>query len=54
MKTLYFVSNNLVSNINVVYSKSTTFNEVREKTMLSPKGEETAKNLCNLDSLSNV
>lgn len=54
MKTLYFVSNNLVSNINVVYPNTTTFNEVREKTMLSPKGEEIAKSLSNIDLLSNV
>lgn len=54
MKTLYFVSNNLVSNVNVIYSKTTTFNEVREKTMLSPKGEELAKSLGLLEELSNA
>lgn len=54
MKTIYFVSNNLVSNINVVYPKSTTFNEVRKNTMLSSKGEEEAKKLCNLNALSNI
>lgn len=54
MKTIYFVSNNLVSNINVVYPKSTIFNEVRKNTMLSSKGEEEAKKLCNLNILSNI
>jgi len=54
LKTIYFVSNNLVSNINVIYPKKTTFNDVRKQTMLSPKGEEAAKSLCNLKDLNVV
>lgn len=51
MKTLYFISNNLVSNVNVIYPKTTTFNEVREKTMLSSKGEESAKKIGSFKNL---
>ena len=54
MKTLYFVSNNLVSNVNVIYPKTTTFNEIREKTMLSPKGEELASKISLLEEFSAV
>lgn len=54
MKTIYFVSNNLVSNVNVIYPRTITFNEVRKNTMLSPKGEEVAKSLCGLKELSNI
>lgn len=54
MKTFYFISNNLVSNINVIYEKNTTFKEVREKTMLSSKGEDLAKKLSSLEILNNI
>jgi 2,3-bisphosphoglycerate-dependent phosphoglycerate mutase len=54
MKTIYFLSNNLVSNVNIIYPKNTTFNEVREKTMLSIKGEETAKKIAENKELSNI
>ena len=54
MKHIYFVSNNMVSRVHVIYPKSTTFNEVREKTMLSSKGEENAKSLSNLEKLNKV
>ncbi len=52
MKTLYFISNNMVSNINVVYPKHVTFNKIRERTMLSIRGEELAKSIANLDIFS--
>ncbi len=45
MKTIYFLSNNLMSPTNIIYPKETTFNEARAKTPLSTKGEEVAKNL---------
>lgn len=45
MKTLYFVSNNLMSGVNVIYPRTTSFKELREKTLLSSKGEEIARNL---------
>ncbi len=54
MKTVYFLSNNLMSRVNVIYPKTTTFNEVREKTMLSTKGEEVAKNLVKDKNLASV
>lgn len=54
MKKIYFVSNNLMSKIKVLYSKETTFNEVREKTMLNSKGEEKAKSLLNIKELENI
>lgn len=54
MKTIYFISNNLVSNINIIYPKTTSFNEVREKTMLSSKGEELAKKISTLDIFENI
>lgn len=54
MKTFYFISNNLVSNINVVYPKNATFNEVREKTMLSSKGEELAKKISSFEILNSI
>ncbi len=54
MKKLYFVSNNSVSRVNIIYPKSTTFNEVREKTMLSKKGVEKAISLVTLKNLEKV
>lgn len=54
MKHIYFVSNNMVSRANVIYPKETTFNEVREKTMLSFKGEELARNLVKNETLSKI
>lgn len=54
MKHIYFVSNNRVSRANVIHSKETTFNEVREKTMLSVKGEEIAKALPKMKALEKV
>lgn len=54
MKHLYFVSNNLVSRLNVVYPKTTTFKEARERTMLSKKGENSAIALCTMNVLSKV
>lgn len=54
MKTIYFISNNLLSNIHVVYPKEVTFKEAREKTMLGVKGEELAKSLSNVEELTDV
>lgn len=54
MKHIYFVSNNMVSRVNVIYPKTTTFNEVREKTMLSTQGEANAKSLSKLEKLNTV
>lgn len=54
MKHIYFVSNNMVSRANVIYPKETTFNEVREKTMLSFKGEELARNLVKNEELNKI
>lgn len=54
MKHLYFVSNNLVSKINVVHPKTTTYKEAREMTMLSSKGEDNALNLLGLEVLDNI
>lgn len=54
MKHLYFVSNNLVSQINVIHPKETTFKEAREQTVLSAKGEEKAISLTNLKILDGI
>lgn len=54
MKHLYFVSNNLVSRLQVVHPKETTYKEAREKTMLSKKGEESAMALTNLEVLDKI
>ena len=54
MKTIYFISNNLVSNLEIIYPESVKFKEIREKTMLSTKGENLARSLCDLDFLSNI
>ena len=54
MKHIYLVSNNMVSRANVIYPKETTFNEVREKTMLSFKGEELARNLVKNENLAKI
>lgn len=45
MKRIYFLSNNLVSGVNIVYPKNMTFNDARKKTMLSNKGLEKANAL---------
>jgi broad specificity phosphatase PhoE len=54
MKTIYFLSNNLISNVNIIYPKDTTFNEVREKTMLSIKGEEILTDIMKNKELTNI
>lgn len=54
MKHLYFVSNNFVSKVNVIYSKETTFKNARERTMLSKKGEDAAMSLLNMKVLDSV
>ena len=54
MKHLYFISNNLVSKANVIYPKSTTFNTVRERTMLNSKGEMKAVALTKYKVLDSV
>ena len=54
MKTIYFISNNLVSNLDITYPKFVSFKEIREKTMLSIKGEEQAKSLCAIEFLNNI
>lgn len=54
MKHLYFISNNLVSKANVIYPKSTTFNTVREKTMLNSKGEMKAVALTKYKALDAI
>lgn len=54
MKHLYFVSNNLVSKVNVIYLKETTFKSAREKTMLSKKGEENAISLTKMKVLEGI
>lgn len=54
MKTLYFISNNLMSRASVVYPKTTSFQEAREKTMLSIEGEELAKKISTNKELSNI
>ena len=45
MKHIYFISNNLMSPLKVVYPKETSFEEARKQTILSVKGEELAKSL---------
>ncbi len=54
MKHLYFISNNLMSQLKVVYPKETTFESAREKTMLSSEGEELAKSLVLKKELENI
>lgn len=54
MKHLYFVSNNLVSKINVIHPKDTTFKSAREKTMLSIKGEDNAISLTKIKVLNDI
>jgi 2,3-bisphosphoglycerate-dependent phosphoglycerate mutase len=54
MKNIYLLSNNLVSNVNVIYPNDTTFNDAREKTMLSLTGEEIARKISNTDYFSNT
>lgn len=54
MKTLYFISNNLISPASVIYPKNTTFPEIREKTMLSTEGEDLAKKLVLRDDFSAI
>lgn len=54
MKHLYFVSNNLVSKVNVIHLKETTFKSAREKTMLSKKGEENAISLTKMKVLEGI
>lgn len=54
MKHLYFVSNNLVSKLNVIYPKEVTFKEAREQTMLSKKGEENAVSLTKMKALESI
>lgn len=54
MKHIFLVSNNLMSKVNVVYPKETTFNEVREKTMLSKKGEDKASDLLKVKELKEI
>ncbi len=54
MKHLYFISNNLVSKANVIYPKSTTFNTVRERTMLNSKGEMKAVALTKYKVLDDI
>ena len=51
MQTIYFISNNMVSNVRVIFPKGVSFNKIREKTMLSLKGEVLAKSLSKLDFL---
>lgn len=54
MKSLYFISNNLISPASVVYPKSMTFYETREKMMLSLEGENLAKSLCSIKDLASI
>ena len=54
MKHLYFVSNNLVSPISVIYPKQVTFKEAREQTLLSEKGEEIARTLPSMKMLEGI
>lgn len=54
MKHLYFVSNNLVSKVNIIHPKKTTFKSAREKTMLSKKGEENAQTLAQMKVLKDI
>lgn len=54
MKTLYFISNNLISPASVIYPKSTTFHETREKMMLSLDGENLAESLCSIKDLASI
>ncbi len=54
MKHLYFVSNNLVSRLNVVHPKETTYKEAREKTVLSKKGEDNAIALMRMEVLDKI
>lgn len=54
MKHLYFVSNNLISNLRVVYPKDTSFKSVREQAILSSEGEEKAKELTQLKILEKI
>ncbi len=54
MKHLYFVSNNLMTKLRVVYPKHTTFKQLREQTVLSVEGEEKAKSLTHIKDLENI
>lgn len=54
MKRIYFVSNNLMSSLTIKYPKEKTLNEIREKTMLSKKGDLKALKLLNLKDLEDV
>lgn len=54
MKHLYFVSNNLMSKLKVVYPKETTFETVRKQTLLSNEGEELAKSLTQFEALQDI
>ena len=54
MKHLYFVSNNLMTQLRVVYPKHTTFKQLREQTVLSIEGEEKAKSLTHIKDLENI
>jgi broad specificity phosphatase PhoE len=54
MKKIYFLSNNLISNVNIIYPKNTTFNEVRENVMLSIKGEEVLRDIIKNKELDNI
>ncbi len=54
MKTIYFISNNLLKTRNVVFPKSMTFQEAREKTMLNVKGEQLAEKITHLKNLSSL
>ncbi len=49
MKTIYFISNNLLSKSNIIYDKDVAFDYVRENKPLSIKGEEEALKISNLD-----
>ncbi len=54
MKRIYFVSNNLMSSLNVVYPQEISFYEIREKTMLSKRGDLSALKLLKMKDLESV
>ncbi len=54
MKRIYFISNNLMSSLNVVYPKDISLYEAREKTLLSKKGDLRALHLLKLKDLESV
>ena len=54
MKRIYFISNNLMSSLNVVYPQEISFYEIREKTMLSKRGDLSALKLLKMKDLESV